>query len=292
MPNSLHFIKPRLQHHYQCARRLLYYSKMKIPFSKAQANGNDFILFHDPELQGEIRNPKVIQALCHRRFGIGADGILIALSSKDHDFNLEYYNSDGSWETLCANGSRCAVQFLYQKGQIEKEMAFEAGDGLHRAEVLSSSLVKLSMNTPKYETDLVAVSGFEGYHIDSGAPHFVCQIEELNEEFVLNAARKIRRADIFQPRGINVNFYKPLKNGSIEIKTYEKGVEKVMLSCASGSTAVVYHLSQSAGLISPVTTISAGGKLKFTFDSIWKEPWMEGPAKILFTSEIDIKDFI
>ena len=263
---------------------------MKILFSKYHANGNDFILVLDEGFPKKLRRPNIISHLCHRRFGIGANGMFIISSSKDYDFFLDYYNSDGSWETLCANGSRCAAHLMYKKGLVGVDMTFGAGDGEHGAKILEDGSVLMSMQSPIYKSDNIIAEGVAGYFIDSGAHHFVCESQVLDDDYVYEMGRKIRNSDIFQPRGINVNFYRQTDENCIEIKTYEKGVEQVMLSCASGSTAVVFHLSQINAISSPVTTKSSGGKLTFTFDNKCKNPLVKGPAVPIFngTFETDL----
>ena len=129
--------------------------------------------------------------------------------------------------------------------------------------------------------------GVTGFFVDSGARHFVCQSELMDDDYVFEMGKKIRNSDVFQPRGINVNFYRQTYDDCIEIKTYERGVEGVMLSCASGSAAVVFHLSQINAAFSPTTTQSVGGKLIFTFDEKWEDPWVEGPAELLFWGEFE-----
>ena len=120
-----------------------------------------------------------------------------------------------------------------------------------------------------------------------GARHFVSASDNLSADFAYHTGRKIRYSHIFHPRGINVNFYRQITDNCIEIKTYEKGVERVMLSCASGSAAVVFHLSQINTVSSPTITQSVGGKLTFTFDENWENPWVEGPVELLFSGEFE-----
>ena len=260
---------------------------MNIIFNKYHANGNDFILVLDEGFPEKFRRSNIISRLCHRRIGIGSDGMFIISPSKDYDFFLDYYNSDGSWETLCANGSRCAVHFMYNKGLVGASMVFGAGDGEHRAKILKNGDVLMSMGLPQYKSDNISPKGMSGFFIDSGAPHFVCQSEIMDDNYVFEMGRKIRNSNFFQPRGINVNFYRQINRNCIEIKTYEKGVERIMLSCASGSTAVVFHLSQINSIFSPTTTQSVGGNLIFTFDKKWKNPWVKGPAQPLFVGEFE-----
>lgn len=261
---------------------------MKIPFSKYHANGNDFILVLDSNFPKNLRGAEIISRLCSRHTGIGADGLFVISPSDNYDLFLDYYNADGSWETLCANGSRCTAKFMFNSGNTGRKLKFESGAGIHTAEIKSNGLVIMSMRAPEYKSDSLSPEGVRGFFVDSGARHFVCQSENLDDDFVLSMGRKIRNAPEFQPRGINVNFYRYIDSNSVEIKTYEKGVEQVMFSCASGSAAVVFHLAQINAITSPVITCSTGGKLLFTFDNDWKKSWSEGPAEFLFDGEFNL----
>ena len=260
---------------------------MKIPFAKYHANGNDFILVLDENFPENLRGAEIISRLCRRNTGIGADGLFIISTSDKYDFFLDYYNADGSWETLCANGSRCASKFIYSLNNTKRNLKFETGAGVHTAEIRSSGEVLMGMKTPVYKSECLSPEGVPGVFVDSGARHFVCQSDNLDEEHVLTLGRKIRHSQPFKPQGINVNFYRIQPDNIIEIRTYEKGVEQLMSSCSSGSAAVVYHLSKSHGLISPITTSSVGGSLKFTFDEDWREAFCEGPAELLFSGEFE-----
>ena len=123
---------------------------MKIPFTKCHANGNDFILILSEDFPDIDAKESLIQRLCNRNTGIGADGLFIILSSEKYDFFLDYYNSDGSWETLCANGSRCASKFIYSLNNTKQKLKFETGAGVHTAEIKSNGDVLMSMKTPVY----------------------------------------------------------------------------------------------------------------------------------------------
>ena len=259
---------------------------MVVPFSKYHANGNDFILILSDHLSKKDLTKPMISKLCCRHTGIGADGLFLISPSDSYDFILDYYNADGSWETLCANGSRCAAQELYRLDRIKRRVFFLAGDGSHEAEVLESGIVTMKMKMPKYRSKKISPEGVDGYFIDSGARHFVAESKNLSEYFVLALGEKIRYSQLFRPKGINVNFYKLIDTNTVEIMTYEKGVEKVMTSCASGSSAVIFHLA-SVGLIeSPVLVCSSGGNLNFDFDEKWEDVWSSGPAQIVFSGSI------
>jgi len=255
---------------------------MEIPFHKYHANGNDFVLILSKNINKCHQSGQMISRLCKRHTGIGADGLFIISCSGKHDFFLDYYNADGTWETLCANGSRCAAHFMYNEGGVGQKMVFETGSGVHVSKILSDNRVKMSLKIPRYKSESLSVGGCMGFFIDSGARHFVVESENLDDDFVLERGRKIRYASEFQPEGINVNFYRQDLNGHVEIKTYEKGVEQLMLSCASGSAAVVFHLSKINVICSPITTCSPGGNLIYTFDDNWSNFLSEGPVEFLF----------
>ena len=178
----------------------------KIPFAKYHANGNDFILVLDANFPKNLRVAEILSHLCSRHTGIGADGLFVISPSDNYDFFLDYYNADGTWETLCANGSRCAAHFMYNEGRVGRKMVFETGSGVHISEILSDDRVKMSLKIPNYKSEHLSVEGCMGFFIDSGAKHFVVESENLNDDYVLDMGGKIRFSPEFQPRGINVNF--------------------------------------------------------------------------------------
>ena len=261
---------------------------MILPFSKCHANGNDFILTHSVDFPKEARTETIIKRLCCRHTGIGANGLFVISPSEKYDFMLDYYNSDGSWERLCANGSRCSVLFMRQCGSIKNMAVFLAGDGPHSAEILTNGNVKMQMLPPKYRSDLISPEGCDGYFVDSGARHFVCESANLSNDFVYDNGHAVRNSHIFQPEGINVNFYTVKGKNQVYIKTYEKGVEEVMQSCASGSTAVVFHLAKKKRIYAPVLVRSSGGNLTFYFNEDCDDIWTEGPAEILFSGNFEL----
>ena len=261
---------------------------MMLPFTKCHANGNDFIITHLDDFPEEKRSKHIIDRLCCRNTGIGADGLFVVSPSEKYDFILDYYNSDGSWETLCANGSRCAVRFMNQLGSVANKSTFLAGDGPHAAEILKNGTISMQMKTPVYRSKLLSPAGCDGYFVDVGARHFVTETENLNYDFVFSVGRKIRNSHEFQPHGINVNFFKQIKENEINVISYEKGIEKVMLSCGSGSVAATFHANNISKMASPTTIKVPGGKLKLKFDSSWKNVWLGGSAVILFQSSINL----
>ena len=265
---------------------------MKIPFSKYHANGNDFIIISSHDLDNKSLNNTLIARLCRRHKGIGADGLFVVSASKKYDFVIDYYNSDGSWETFCANGSRCAVKFNNDILNYNNGLRFKTGASIHSFKINSSGLISMSMKIPIYKSDCISLLGFEGFFVDSGARHFICKSDNLDDHYILEMGRKIRNARDFSPSGINVNFYRLIDTGQVQIKTYEKGIENIVLSCSSGSAAVVFHLAQKGCVTSPVITLSAGGNLNYTFDDNWTEFFCQGPADLCYRGEFDLNDYI
>ncbi len=263
----------------------------KIPFIKAHGTGNDFIVFIEEDCPEVVRERLFISRICRHRTGVGADAVLVLSKDADgYDFKMDYYNSDGSWETMCANGARCAALVMQRKGKADKKIRMLAGDGPHEMEIVSPGTVRLKMKPPVYKSDTLEVEGFSGCHVDSGAAHFVTEVLRFTMNKAEISAPPIRYADEFSPRGINVNFYEILDHFTLKVITYEKGIERVMLSCGSGSVAAAFHAAKKHQLKSPLRVIVPGGKLTVEFDDDWKDVWLKGPAVILFESEIDPSD--
>lgn len=259
-----------------------------IPFTKAHGVGNDFVIFDAEHCPDTIRDPGFIQRVCDRHKGVGADGILIVSPSDEPgvDFKLDYHNADGSWETLCANGTRCAVVFWGRREGVSGNVTLLTGAGRHAAELRPDGQVRLQILAPRHVTDMIEVHGFRGRHVDSGAPHFAIAVDDLAEELVARNGPPIRYAEVFQPRGVNVNFYQRIDPHTLKVITYEKGVESVMLSCASGSTAACFEAASLGGMASPIRVINPGGELFVEFDPEWKDVAVTGPAVLVFDSQL------
>jgi diaminopimelate epimerase len=264
---------------------------MKIPFTKAHGTGNDFIIFVKESCPDYITDSQFIQQICKRKTGIGADSVLILSECSGYDFKMDYYNSDGSWETMCANGARCAGLLMYSTGKCSDKMTMLTGDGKHFIHIVDEDKIRLSMKTPTFKTDELEVNNYLGKHVDSGAKHFVTEIKNVSPHLVADIGPKIRNHNVFSPHGINVNCSEVLSKNTIKVITYEKGIEQVMLSCGSGATASAYYLAQKHNLVSPINIQVPGGELSVEFNSNWSEVWLTGPARIVFSSEIESSQF-
>ena len=260
---------------------------MKLNIVKVNGTQNHFLITHSNEKA--IHSKETILKIIDLSNQDRVDGVLILSDSDQVDFKMDYYNNDGSWETMCANGARCAALYMYDKNLITKEkILFEAGDGNHEAEIIGANNVKLKMISPKYCSDQIDLFGVSGFHVDSGATHFAVEYKNIDNATVKELGAKIRYDKEFEPRGINVNFYEIINSHEIYVKTYEKGIEDLMMSCGSGSVACVFHLSKNGLVESPVHVHVLGGKLQIDFEKDWQNTWISGHAEIEEDISIEI----
>lgn len=260
---------------------------MKIPFYKYQGTGNDFIIIDDRNGLYSGLTTEQIAKLCDRRFGIGADGLILLQVQDNYDFKMQYFNADGKESTLCGNGGRCIVKFAFDQSIISGNTRFVAIDGPHDA-IVESNIVKLKMN------DVNSIKQIDDYFIlNTGSPHYVTFVEDAAETNVFFEGKKIRNSEPFKEQGINVNFveHQPEK---ITVRTYERGVENETYSCGTGvvAAAIVNTLthSQDNGTYH-VAVNTLGGKLSVDVnkqDQSFTNIWLNGPANFVFKGEIEI----
>lgn len=257
---------------------------MKIHFYKYQATGNDFVVI-DNRTAGYSFSKDQIERICHRKFGIGADGLMLIEKDPAQDFNLIYYNSDGS-QSLCGNGSRAAVRMASALGIVNGKASFNAYDGVHAAELLPTGIVKLKMN-PVSKTDMVGSDQF----INTGSPHFIRFVDSVEQYPVFEEGKKIRYSERFKPGGTNVNFVQLLGNNTIFVRTYERGVENETLSCGTGVVASALAASFK-GYSSPISVKTLGGELSVEFKSglngTFTDIYLIGPAKLVFEGDLEL----
>ncbi|MBI2967345.1 MAG: diaminopimelate epimerase [Bacteroidetes bacterium] len=261
---------------------------MRIKFSKYEGTGNDFIIIDDWKKNFPLRKRALIRNLCDRRFGIGADGLILLRKHKGFDFSMVYFNSDGRESTMCGNGARCITLFARKNGVIKNKTHFLAVDGAHDSEILSmhrnSAMVKLAMN----EVNPVKRKG-KDFIMDTGSPHYVRVVKDLIDLDVIKESRKIRYSAKFRRNGINVNFVM-VKAGKVMLRTYERGVENETLSCGTG--VVASALACSVGGYAPVNgtvnVITPGGQLKVKYQKSttsangFTKIFLIGPARFVF----------
>lgn len=255
-------------------------------FFKYQGTGNDFVILDNRK--GEIAFSREQVALfCDRRFGIGADGLMLLNSHPAYDFEMKYYNADGGESTMCGNGGRCLVKFAADSGIIRENYRFLAIDGEHLASIESNGNVALKMN------DVATIQNENGnFILNTGSPHFVNLVENVMELDVVKKGREVRYSDAFSKEGINVNFVEVRKNGDgIIVRTYERGVEDETFSCGTGVTAaaLVSHPAQEGS--NTVAIKTKGGSLQVAYEKTAKgfqNIWLIGPAVKVFEGRIEV----
>ena len=261
---------------------------MKVHFYKYQATGNDFVLIDN--LAGKLKlSIDEIVRICDRKFGVGADGLMLLERHPSANFNLKYYNSDGS-QSLCGNGSRAAVKMAASLGLVNGRATFEAFDGLHDAEIAKDGIVKLRMN------DVTSVKRIDDntLFINTGSPHYGRFVKDVRSYPVYEEGKKIRYSPEYAPGGTNVNFVESLSGNSLFVRTYERGVENETLSCGTGVTAAALAAS-FLQFTSPVSVKVLGGDLRVEFEGYNSEQnrtfgniYLIGPAKLVFEGDLEL----
>lgn len=264
---------------------------MKINFFKFHGCGNDFIIIDDREKVFSLPQKK-IEHLCNRRFGIGADGLILIRSHIEADFEMIYYNADGKTGSMCGNGSRCAVSLAFDLAIIKEKCIFIAADGLHQAEIKSI----VNKNEKTVAVKMRDVSPIEinpaFIFLDTGSPHVVVQKKNIDEINVYEEGRKIRYNERFKDKGTNVNFIEK-ENEFIKVRTYERGVEDETLSCGTGVTAsaIASSVINSSEGNNSYKIKTPGGELLVTFkkeNNSAHDVWLQGPAVFIYKGETDI----
>ncbi len=256
---------------------------MELHFTKYQGTGNDFILIDDRN-ESTPTNTQLIQKLCDRRFGIGADGLILIQNHPDLDYRMIYFNSDGS-QSLCGNGSRCGFAFAKSLGMVNEHASFETTDGTH----------KIKLEDDKIHFQLFDVSQLNQineneWFIDTGSPHHIVITDNVGNEEIVLKGREIRNLPAYsRHNGTNVNFAQLLQ-GKVKIRTYERGVEDETLSCGTGATAVGI-MAGKLGFKSPVHIQTMGGELSVSFKiegDLFTDIWLAGPAEKVFEGSVII----
>jgi diaminopimelate epimerase len=255
-------------------------------FSKYQGTGNDFVII-DNRINKITLSTQQIKLLCHPKFGIGADGLILLQNKPNYDFEMVYFNSDGSTSTMCGNGGRCIAQFAKDIGINKPSLLFLASDGDHKCNFNSNGWVHLKMK------DVDSVKNVGGnFIVNTGSPHFINNTSHVKKIDVALEGSKIRYSKEFEQLGINVNFVEVVDEDNLFVRTYERGVEAETLSCGTGVTAaalVNYHNENGFNRIEVETL---GGSLAVEFNKIgttkYNDIWLCGPAKFVFKGEINI----
>ena len=260
---------------------------MIIKFHKYQGTGNDFVMINN--LSGNYDNLSIAQIcqICDRRFGIGADGLIKINNHPTLDFEVDYYNADGS-KSFCGNGARCAVMFAKSLGLSINSTNFLGIDGQHNAILDENDLVHLEMN------DVQGIEILEdAYVLHTGSPHYVAFNKDLSHENIVSIGKEIRYSDLYRAQGINVNLMQVLEKNLISIATYERGVEDETLSCGTGATAcaMVYAFANKLEGKQLIEVKVKGGNLKVSFiaslDGEFTDVRLIGPANFVYQGEVN-----
>lgn len=270
---------------------------MNLHFFKYHGAGNDFIILDNrSRLYDPIKDSHTIAALCHRRFGIGADGLMMIQSPTEYksesgtedgaplDFDMVYFNADGGLGSMCGNGGRCIVALAYRLGLIGNYTTFNASDGIHEAKVVRPDYIELKMSAV-HTIDLYTDHAV----LDTGSPHFVQIVDDIESFPVFNKGKEIRYSSVF-PKGINVNFVE-FSADHLDIRTYERGVEDETWACGTGATAAALaYVEMSKKYSAQVINLEAkGGTLKVKFNRIepghFENIWLCGGATYIYEGD-------
>ncbi len=267
----------------RCSAPQHFYMTNSIPFFKYQGAGNDFVMVDNRTgIFPDASDAKLIAHLCDRRFGIGADGLILLEEVPDFDFRMVYFNADGREGSMCGNGGRCTVAFARALGIIGEHCRFLAVDGPHEASISAPDWVELKM------ADVASVTQLPNgdYVLNTGSPHYVQFVEQLDGWPVTEKGQAIRYSEAFREQGINVNFVAAAAEG-IGVFTYERGVEAETLSCGTGVTAsaIAAYLKNPAPAAANVPITTKGGQLRVRFKPVgnrFEDVWLCGPAVQVF----------
>lgn len=284
---------------------------MRIRFTKLSATGNDFILFDNRDNLFRGDEEKLFRTLCTRRVAIGADGILLiekprvqstkptALSPQPYalsppHFTMRYFNRDGRESEMCGNGARACAYYAFQHGLAPAEMQFEVSGDLYHA-VVSGKKVRLRMQKPR-DLNLIPhaledTGMEEGGYVNTGVPHYVLFVPDVEQVDVAKLGVKYRHHPAFQPAGTNVNFVSIVGTSDLHLRTYERGVEEETLACGTGTvaSAVIAHLQKQMPF--PIQVTTRGGELIVFGDPEFKKLELEGEVRLVYYGEFELENF-
>jgi len=258
---------------------------MKILFNKYEGTGNDFIIIDNRKGMISHDDSRLIAFLCDRRFGIGADGLILAEEHEGYDFEMVFFNNDGLPATMCGNGARCISDFVMKTFAGKRELTFLAADGPHKA-MPAGDLMTVTIN----EVKGIRSTPY-GIFLNTGVPHLVCFTEETDKHDIIAVARPLRYNPVFGDEGTNVNLVEVVPDG-LKVRTYERGVEGETWSCGTGVTASAIASVATGRIKKPDVNISVKGgnlnvKFELTADGA-KDIRLTGPATFVFSGEIEI----
>ena len=254
---------------------------MIIEFYKYQGTGNDFIMIDDRDKEFDLTDNDLIAALCERRMGIGADGLILLREHDTLDFEMIYFNADGKQSSMCGNGGRCIISFAQMLEMIEDETTFMAIDGEHKGRLMDDSIYLQMQDVKKIE------GVGDGLVLNTGSPHYIEMVDDLDNLDVNKEGRKIRNSAAFKKEGINVNFV--LDANELQVRTYERGVEAETLSCGTGVVATAIAMHYANCIEETLMNVKTkGGELTVSFEEFnggYRNIWLSGEASMVFAGE-------
>jgi diaminopimelate epimerase len=260
---------------------------MQFHFYKYQGTGNDFIIADNRKNEYSLTTEQV-HKLCNRRFGIGADGLMLLNQRDGFDFEMKYYNADGKEGSMCGNGGRCMVKFAWHLGVHRDVYRFLASDGVHEAEIDFDGIVSLKMK------DVKSIRKFHGdYIVDTGSPHYIKLVSDVMHMDVYKKGYEIRNSKEFVEEGINVNFVEQeTEADKITVRTFERGVEDETHSCGTGVTAAALVCYHNENGFNDVEVKTLGGHLSVEFDRVdedkFENIWLCGPAEKVYEGTVEL----
>ncbi|WP_457270748.1 diaminopimelate epimerase [Pedobacter sp. UYEF25] len=261
---------------------------MNLSFYKYQGAGNDFVLIDNRNGAIKILDKEQVNRICDRRFGIGADGLMLLNAHNEYDFEMKYYNADGNLGSMCGNGGRCIVAFANNLGMIQDETTFLAVDGPHYAKIAAEEdWVNLQM------IDVETITQIENaFVVNTGSPHYVIVQNHLENFDVYTAGKTIRNSPMFISNGINVNFVEEKEDGYF-VRTYERGVEDETFACGTGVTAVALAMAKLKNQMGQqntnITALGGSLEIEFNYDGErFTDVFLCGPAKVVFQGKIQM----
>lgn len=266
---------------------------MKISFLKYQGSGNDFILIDDRSGFFPIEDQEAIRFLCSRHFGIGADGLILLQSSSLAHFRMRIFNADGLEADLCGNGLRCLVLYLKDLGFKEDSFQIETQNSIVSCSIQGET-IRVELPPPQvlqWGLRIGEETFYEVFVVNTGVPHAVVFVEDLQEYPVELIGKWIRSHSYFSPEGVNVNFVKLATDGTLHIRTYERGVEAETLSCGTGAAAAALVVCQKEKIPSFVRVMTRSGEcLEFSITELseGKKIEMQGKASFVFEGRIEV----
>ena len=265
----------------------------KIPFMKLSGAGNDFVIINNFSGIIDSTDTNFVTKLCQRRMSVGADGVLLVEKADAVNFRMRYFNADGGEVETCGNGARCISKFAYLNGIASEQMRFLTNAGIYESEIVGEN-VKVRMSDPTDIRLSVPLQLDDGMHTvgfaNSGVPHVVFFVEDLEDTEVFDLGQQTRYHDDFKPAGTNANFIRIQSPRLIDIRTYERGVEDETLACGTGSIASAVVAATLGKVESPVDVKTASGAiLKIHFDvknGEARNVYLEGDARVIYVGEL------